>query len=249
VGRGANGQVLRLLAENRGGRLLDIPAGSGPVRAGAERLGYDAVALDLFPAPGFRGVRADACAPLPFRSGAFDVVLSMEGIEHFEDQAGFLRECARVLRPGGRLILTTPNVLHLNARLAAFLTGQRLLGQGFINEESTVRARDGERIYHGHAFLIDAFRLRYLLGVVGLRLENLHATRFSPSSIAMAPLVPLLWLAAAYSLRSGRRRQQKRGRPAPSAAVEREIGALARSPALLFGKGLVVTARKDAGAA
>jgi SAM-dependent methyltransferase len=247
VGRGANDEVLRLLAENRGGRLLDIPAGSGPVLEGAARLGYETVALDLFPAPAFRGVRADACAPLPFRSGAFDVVLSMEGIEHFEDQAGFLRECARVLRPGGRLILTTPNVLHLNARLAGFLTGQRLLGQGFINEESTVRARHGARLYHGHAFLIDAFRLRYLLRVVGLRLDGLYATRLSPSSITLAPLVPFIWLATAYALRAGRKRQVRRGRPAPSAAVEREIGALARSAALLFGKGIVVAARKDAG--
>lgn len=235
-----------MLAVEPGGHLLDVPAGDAPVRQGAERLGYRTVALDLFPPPGFRGVRADACAPLPFRSAAFDVVLSMEGIEHFEDQTGFLRECARVLRPGGRLILTTPNVLHLNARLAGFLTGQRLLGQGFVNEVSTVRARDGERVYHGHAFLIDAFRLRYLLRVVGLRLEGLHATRWSPSSIALAGAVPFVWLATRYALRAGRKRQRRRGRTAPSSTVEHEIAALALAPALLFGKGLVVAARKAA---
>jgi SAM-dependent methyltransferase len=94
-----------MLGEHPGGRLLDIPAGGEPMRAAAEHLGYSVVALDLFPSPGFRGVRADACAPLPLRSASFDAVLSMEGIEHFEDQAGFLRECARVLRPGGRLVL------------------------------------------------------------------------------------------------------------------------------------------------
>jgi SAM-dependent methyltransferase len=237
-----------MLGEHPPGRLLDVPAGDGPVRAAAERLGYRVVALDLFPAPDFRGVRADACAALPFHPGSFDTVLSMEGIEHFEDQAGFLRECARVLRPGGRLIVTTPNVLHLNARLAGFLTGQRLLGQGFVNEESTVRARQGERIYHGHAFLIDAFRLRYLLRVAGLRLEKVEATRLSPSSIALAPLVPLLSLATRYALSRGRRRRQRRGRTATSAAVENEIRELAGSPALLFGKGLVVAARKDAAA-
>jgi SAM-dependent methyltransferase len=237
-----------MLADEPGGRLLDIPAGDGPVREGAARLGYETVALDLFPAPGFRGVRADACAPLPFRAEAFDVLLSMEGIEHFEDQAGFLRECARVLRPRGRLILTTPNVLHLNARLAAFLTGQRLLGQGFINEETTLRARDGRHLYHGHAFLIDAFRLRYLLRVAGFRIECLRATRLSPSSIAMIPLVPLLWLATLQALGRGRRRRLERGRTPAGAAVEKELRALALSPALLFGKGLVVAARKQDGA-
>lgn len=245
MGRGANDQVLRMLGEDPRGRLLDIPAGEGPVRQAAERLGYRVVALDLFPAPGFRGVRADACAPLPFAASSFDVVLSMEGIEHFEDQAGFLRECARVLRPGGRLILTTPNVLHLNARLASFLTGQRLLGQGFVNEEVTVRRREGERIYHGHAFLIDAFRLRYLLRVAGLRLEKLAATRLSPTSIALAPVVPLLLLATRHALRRGRERQRRRGRTETSPEVETEIRSLAASTAVLFGKGLVVAARKE----
>jgi SAM-dependent methyltransferase len=246
VGRGANDQVLRMLAEEPPGRLLDLPAGDGPVRSAAEQLGYRVVEADLFPRAGFRGVRADACAPLPFRSASFDVVLSMEGIEHFEDQAGFVRECARVLRPGGRLLLTTPNVLHLNARVAAFLVGQRLLGQGFVNEESTVRARDDGRVYHGHAFLIDAFRLRYLLRIAGFRLERVAATRLSASSIALAPLVPALAMAARVALRRGRRRQSRRGRPAPTPAVEREIAALATSRALLFGKGLVVAARREA---
>jgi hypothetical protein len=64
----------------------------------------------------------------------------------------------------------------------------------------------------------------------------------------MAPLVPFVWLATTYALQSGRRRQARHGRPATSAAVEREIGALARSSALLFAKGLVFAARKDAGA-
>jgi len=234
-----------MLGEHSPGRLLDIPAGEGPVRDAAERLGYRVVALDLFPGPGFRGVRGDACAPLPFRSASFDTILSMEGIEHFEDQAGFLRECGRVLRPGGRLIVTTPNVLHLNARVAAFLTGQRLLGQGFVNEESTLRAREGERVYHGHAFLIDAFRLRYLLRIAGLRLERVEATRWSPTSIALAPLVPILSLATRYALSRGRRRRERRGRAPTSSAVEAEIRELAASPAVLFGKGLVVAARKD----
>lgn len=245
MGDAANDRVLRLLEAHAPGRLLDVPAGGGPVRDGAERLGFDVVSVDLFPPAGFRGVRADACSTLPFSAASFDVVLSMEGIEHFEDQTGFLRECARVLRPGGRLVLTTPNVLHLNARLAAFLTGQRLLGQGFVNEESTVRGRDGGRIYHGHAFLIDAFRLRYTLRVVGFRLDALQAARLSPSSIALAPVVPLIWLATRYTLRAGRRRRLRRGRAAPSSEVEREIGALALSPALLFGKTLIVAARKD----
>jgi SAM-dependent methyltransferase len=239
-------QLVELLAERPAGRLLDIPAGAGPLRQEARRLGYSVVAVDLFPDDGFVGVQADACETFPFADDSFDVVVSMEGIEHFENQTAFLRECARVLRPCGWLLLTTPNILHLNARLAGFLTGQRLLKQGFVNEVATLRGRVGNRIYHGHAFLIDVFRLRYLLRVVGMQLKEVRASRFSPSSLLLAPLVPLIRLATWYSLRSGRHRLQRHRRAVPPADVERQLSELSRSPAVLFGKGLIVVAEKEA---
>lgn len=48
-------------------------------------------------------------AYLPIRSGTVDVVANFQVIEHLWDQEGFLTECFRVLRPGGRLLVTTPN--------------------------------------------------------------------------------------------------------------------------------------------
>ncbi|WP_199433526.1 class I SAM-dependent methyltransferase [Qaidamihabitans albus] len=60
--------------------------------------------------PGTHAVRANL-AFLPVRSGAVDVVANLQVIEHLWDQGGFLAECRRVLRPGGRLLATTPNRL------------------------------------------------------------------------------------------------------------------------------------------
>ncbi|WP_433264354.1 class I SAM-dependent methyltransferase [Actinosynnema sp. CS-041913] len=48
-------------------------------------------------------------ASLPLRDRSVDVVANLQVIEHLWDQEGFLAECARVLRPGGRLLVTTPN--------------------------------------------------------------------------------------------------------------------------------------------
>jgi SAM-dependent methyltransferase len=48
-------------------------------------------------------------AMLPLASESVDVIANLQVIEHLWDQVGFLSECARVLRPGGRLLLTTPN--------------------------------------------------------------------------------------------------------------------------------------------
>lgn len=237
--------VLDVLAEHPPGRLLDIPAGGGPIVEGARRMGYDVVGVDLFPRPGFRGVQADACAPLPFRDGPFDMLVSMEGIEHFENQAGFVRECARVLRPGGLLVLTTPNVLHLSARWSGFWTAQRTMKRGIVNEVQTLRVREGGRTYHGHAFLIDAVRLRYLLEIEGLSITGLRWNRRSPTSLLLAPLAPLVWLATRFALRSGRRVRTKEGLRVAPPEVERDLKRLLDSPALLFCRSLVVTARKQ----
>ncbi|TNC23361.1 class I SAM-dependent methyltransferase [Amycolatopsis alkalitolerans] len=48
---------------------------------------------------------------LPVASSTVDVVANFQVLEHLWDQAGFLAECRRVLRPGGRLVVTTPNRL------------------------------------------------------------------------------------------------------------------------------------------
>ena len=54
--------------------------------------------------------RADLQA-LPVADGTVDALVTLQVIEHLWDQPGFLAECARVLRPGGRLFCATPNRL------------------------------------------------------------------------------------------------------------------------------------------
>jgi SAM-dependent methyltransferase len=238
-------RVARILADEPPGLVLDVPAGLGPMAEAAERAGHRVVGLDLFPESGFQGVQADACGTLPFADGSFDCVLSMEGIEHFENQAGFVRECARVLKPGGTFLLTTPNVLHLSSRFASFWTGQRTLRGGFVNEVHTLRGRDGERLYHGHAFLVDAFRLRYLMAIAGLRLERAHSSKLSGFSVCLLPLLPLVALAAEVTLRGGRRHVRKVNRRAVPAETERELRRIARDPVVLLSRKLIVSGRKE----
>ncbi|MCV7279779.1 class I SAM-dependent methyltransferase [Mycolicibacterium flavescens] len=48
-------------------------------------------------------------AELPLDDGEVDVVVNFQVIEHLWDQAHFVRECLRVLRPGGTLLMSTPN--------------------------------------------------------------------------------------------------------------------------------------------
>lgn len=71
---------------------------------------------DLFPAPGV--MQMDATRPFPFADSTFDYVFSEHMIEHIDWEGGvfMLKECHRVLRKGGRIRITTPNLTTL-ARL------------------------------------------------------------------------------------------------------------------------------------
>ena len=97
-------------------RILDIGCGTGAGLAAFGRLGtavgvdVSALALSLCQARGERRlVQADAQS-LPFIDRAFDAALMLDVLEHLDDDAGGVREAARVLKPGGVLILTVPAV-------------------------------------------------------------------------------------------------------------------------------------------
>lgn len=123
VGLEAGERDLLALAFAPGARLLDVGAGAGREALGAAGLGHAVTALDfadamvragraatIGAAPGpVRWLRADALA-LPLRSGTFDgALLVAQLLEHFHGRAirrAVLAEAARVVRPGGHLLVS-----------------------------------------------------------------------------------------------------------------------------------------------
>lgn len=112
--------------------VLEVACGRGGfvrelARAGARVTGCDfslaalRIAAGKLPAGNGHAalVQGDA-QTLPFADGAFDMVISCETIEHLPDVQSALREMHRVTRPGGRLLLTTPNYANFMGLYEAY---------------------------------------------------------------------------------------------------------------------------------
>jgi ubiquinone/menaquinone biosynthesis C-methylase UbiE len=110
---------LALSCEPAPRRVLDVGCGTGYVlRQLAARLPVASEFLGVDPAPRMievaRSTSSDkrlsftqaTAERLPADEGAYDVVVSTTSFDHWADQAAGIRECARVLAPGGALVLT-----------------------------------------------------------------------------------------------------------------------------------------------
>jgi len=219
----------------RDGRVLDVAAGSGAFARRLLQLGYPVEACDLYPEQ-FKAsevpVRfADLSERLPYEPASFKYLCCLEGIEHLEDQFAFVRECWRVLRPGGRLLLSTPNVLGLASRWRYFWTGFFPLATKPMNEFL-------KQPVHDHIHLITYYGLRYILRTTGFSIERVTTDRIRKYGLLHAWAWPLVCLSTQRAL--------ARETDARQREANREIAAHLLSRDVLFGRTLMVVARKPA---
>jgi 2-polyprenyl-6-hydroxyphenyl methylase / 3-demethylubiquinone-9 3-methyltransferase len=143
--------------------LVDLACGGGLMAPHAARLGYRHVGVDLG-AQGLRvarehgvlAVRGSVLA-VPLADGCADVVVAGEILEHVEDDVGVLAECARLLRPGGILVLDALAAGRLSV---------------LINVHLLARLPGGPpRGLHDPALFVDRTRLLAAADRLGLDLE------------------------------------------------------------------------------
>ncbi len=99
----------------KGDKVLEVGCGRGDFLKGFKELGLDAYGLDREKTVSeqlngielqYRDVEKEK---FPYGDGTFDVVFSKSLIEHLIDPGNFMQECHRVLKPGGRIIIMTPD--------------------------------------------------------------------------------------------------------------------------------------------
>jgi SAM-dependent methyltransferase len=198
------------------GRVLDAGCGGGGMPLSLADHADDVIGIDPINRFGDAGVKlgqerglssklhflqADGMK-LPFASGVFDLVLSHAVIEHVSDAPLYLRECRRVMKPGGRFFLSTaPYLSFAGAHLPRLkvqiplhlITGRWIAFRTFrllaryapwtlkepAHENSFIRdARNGIWKHDDLLELVTVRRLRQQIADAGLRIvrEELHAT-------------------------------------------------------------------------
>jgi SAM-dependent methyltransferase len=135
-------------------RLLDFGCGTGAFLEHLERFGSvsavdsDPSAVEFCHSRGRSEVQlVPPGAPLPFADATFDLVTTLDVIEHIGDDVGALRELRRVLRPGGRLLVAVPafmflwgkqdEVSHHHRRYTARTMRHALTEAGFAVDRTT----------------------------------------------------------------------------------------------------------------
>ncbi len=219
-----------------GAKVLDAPCGDGEISMALAKAGFEVSGVDIVDeltpearaALGGRFRISDLTGKLPWPDASFDLVVSIEGIEHLENAFAFAREANRVCRPGGIFIVTTPNTISIRSRVRFFGSGLYLSDPRPLNEAS--------RHPLHHVGLKTFSELRYILQTSGFDIFDVQPTHVKPISYAYGFLAPWMWLYTLIAFRKERDEGQRER--------NREIRRAQSSRAVLFGENILIAARK-----
>ena len=226
--------VAGILEAQPRGVLLDVPAGEGALAARLIAAGFEVHCCDLYPEifslEGVDVQRGDLNGELPFADRSFDYITCLEGLEHIENPQQAIREFARLIRPGGQLVVSVPNILNVEERLKWLLYGYTSHFKP-ITRTHVERLRadyDNREEIAAHVNPIGYSELRYILEKNGFQIGSVHRDKPKSNAWLYWPVVALIRLVATLTPKQTR--------------AERWTEELASKEVLLGGNTLIVHA-------
>jgi 2-polyprenyl-3-methyl-5-hydroxy-6-metoxy-1,4-benzoquinol methylase len=164
-------------AVGSGRRVLDIGCSTGYLAEALVRRGNSVVGVEFDPVAAARAREwcddvvvcdVDTFEP-PATLGLFDVVLCADVIEHLRDPRSFLLLSRSLLRRGGRLILSTPNVANWSIRIGLLAGRFRYTDRGILDRTHThlFTRRTLIECLHGAGYQLDAFDFTLPVPLIG----------------------------------------------------------------------------------
>ena len=224
--------VEKLITEHRCQRVLDIPAGAGAFTQRMQNQNievHSADIEDILMVDNDQFKIADMNFPLPYEDNFFCGIACIDGIEHLERPFDFVRECCRVLKKEGCLVISTPNISALRSRWRWMLTGHHNKCKSPLDETNVTPLH--------HINMFSFHRLRYVLQSNGFKIDSIETNRSKIISYLYAPWIPLTYLTTKRVYRKEERDPQQRIR-------NKEIMKQMYSLPLLFGEAMIVRAVK-----
>ena len=239
------------LPDLAGKTAIDIPSGAGRASYMFAKRGAEVRAFDLYPeftdVPGIEGEYADLNDGIPVENSSADYLICQEGIEHMPDKIAIFREFNRVLKEGGTLLVTTPNLSNARGRVWMAITESDSMRRMPVTEIDSLwfTEKETDRLYFGHLFLATVQHLQTICSITGFEIVERRATAKSTSAIVLGVLIypfVILGTLLAYLAYRGK---NKHIDASQRKAILWDRVKLNLSPQTLFGKHIFWVLRKE----
>jgi 2-polyprenyl-3-methyl-5-hydroxy-6-metoxy-1,4-benzoquinol methylase len=204
IGDERNRVAFSLLELNKSAKVIDFGCWDGEftleigkVIGTTELYGVDIMqnGLKLAMERGIKGLQCDLNKPLPIESETFDAVVSIETLEHVPMTDNFIKEAYRILKPGGYIVITTPNLaaahqifaLILGLQPVAVMVSDELrVGYPLLSPSSLVKFHGR---YPGHYRVFTRNVLKELFEYHGFQVEKIVSVGYLPFPVKIGRII------------------------------------------------------------
>lgn len=181
--------IYNLLKDKKRGQLLDAACGRGGLGTALAEIGFKVFSVDFLDCPENKShfVTADIGSSLPYKGEAFDYIICAESLQYIENCERLFSEFKRVLKRGGTLIISLPNILAISSR---FYFLRRGYFPHFKPVRTIIKNRKWDNVYNPISF-VEVFQL---IKRNGFEIKDVSASRITRKGWWLYPFIKALYL-------------------------------------------------------